>query len=316
VTTSSSDAISSTPQLSNAGSIRNPRLRAFAEQLEGLNIHELAAARTLLRARELDKPNNYFNSRRPLNQLLQYVRVAPELFTLESLAAGPILEFGSGTRNSFSVAALLHINGADRVICYEPGSINLAQSGLALTELLLDITKDPKAYNVSGIAHDLMISRATALLTGTGLNARGDIALELAAAPDEIVAAEASFSLILSNHVLEHVDKPEFELHRMHAMTLPGGRHVHRVDFRDHRFFKSGDQKKNQLHFYVDGKLTTCNGLRPTDIEKAIVAAGFSFDNRREARVEMELIPRPSARRFKRYPIDELAITEIDYVLR
>ena len=316
MTTSSSDAISSVPQLSKAGSIRNPRLRAFAEQLDSLNIHELAAARTLLRARELDKPNNYFNFRRPLNQLMQYVRVAPELFTLESLAAGPILEFGSGTRNSFSVAALLHVNGAERVICYEPGSINLAQSGLALTELLVDVTRSPKAFNISGIEDDLMISRATALLTGFGLNAGGDTALELAATPGEIVAAEDSFSLILSNHVLEHVDNPGLELRRMHTMTMPDGRHLHRVDFRDHRFFKSGDQKRDQLHFYVDGKLTTCNGQRPTDIERAIAAAGFDFDNRREARVEVELVPRPTAKKFKGYPVDELAITEIDYVLR
>lgn len=316
MTTSSSDAISSVPQLANAGSIKNPRLRSFAEQLDSLNIHELAAARTLLRGRELDKPNNYFNFRRPLNQLLQYVRVAPELFTLESLASGPVLEFGSGTRNGFSLAALLYINGADRVICYEPGSVNLTQSGLALAELLLDVVRNPKAFNVSGITDDLMISRATALLTEVGLNAGGDIALELVATPEEIVAAEASFALILSNHVLEHVDNPEFELRRMRTMTMPDGRHVHRVDFRDHRFFKSGDQKRDQLHFYVDGNLTTCNGQRPTDIEKAIAAAGFDFDNRREARVKVELVPRPTARTFKGYPIDELSITEIDYVLR
>ena len=311
MTSSIADILDAEPRAAATKRIKNDRLRRIAEAIDAGGRHDLPAARLLLRSRELGDERNYFNSQRPLVQLQGYVTVAGDLFAHDALASGPVLEFGSGTRNSVSLGALLYVNGAPQVTCYEPGRVNLAQSGLALRELLVDVIRSPSTFNISGGPDELLVQRAVDLLcsrSGAGSP------LELIGSLDA-VGHDVRFTLVLSNHVFEHVDDPCAEWTRLRGLSAAGGRQLHRVDFRDHRTFKPGPARTSPLHFYADGELTSSNGLRPSDIERALTTSGWSFRRLRTAEIDPKKFVPPKSRRFAAYPTDELSITEIDYLL-
>jgi hypothetical protein len=289
--------------------VRNAKLRDLVARLQDASVHELAGLRTLLRRIELDASNHYFNAERTEGHLARYIEAAPALLSAQGTKDRRILEFGSGTRNAVSLGALLLVNGAREVLCYEPGKVNLPQSGQAFDQLMIDVMRQPERFALPGVDPSHLPERASELLQ-LGERAEG---LRLITSREEVERLGSDIDLVLSNHVLEHVQDLPTEMRLLRAVTAEDGRHVHRVDFRDHRSFGGGG--KGLFAFYEDGALTTCNGLRPPDVERCFEQAGLRFERRKIGRVPPEAMPERVVPPFTGYSREVLRTTYVDYVL-
>jgi SAM-dependent methyltransferase len=89
--------------------------------------------------------------------------------------------------------------------------------------------------------------RALACLDGHGMVRRGTITCHFGQPVERIDASfdAASFDLIVSRAVLEHVYSPEQAWRSMDHVLRPGGRMLHKVDFRCHSFY----EHRHPLHF-------------------------------------------------------------------
>lgn len=92
--------------------------------------------------------------------------------------------------------------------------------------------------------------------------------------------AEASFDVIVSNAVLEHVGDVPQTAAEMARLTRPGGINIHQVDFRDHRDFEhplefltmAGDAYQKLFDETMNGN---GNRVRPEDMGNDFRSVGF-----------------------------------------
>lgn len=274
--------------------------------IERMSVHEVAAAHVVLAEHEESAPNHYFNPARPWQHLCKYVSAAPAQFRAESIEGRQILEFGAGTRNACSLAALLLANGASRVVCYEPGRVQIRQTRLAYDELLAEVLKAPGRFTLAGGDPEWVSSRALDLL-------RGELP-SIVASPEEVIGRSREYDMVISNHVLEHVEDLDRELQFVSEITVQSAVQVHRVDFRDHRIFSDPRGGHSMLEFYRDGNLTTCNGLRASDVEAAFDRAGWEAVRTAEERVAPDVVPQVGCALFAKYGEDDLAVATADWV--
>lgn len=278
------------------------------QQLIGeMNVHELAAARLHLRNQELSADNHYFNPERPWSHLRRYQDSAPGIINHEFLRGRTLLEFGSGTKNALSVGTLLLLNGAEHVVAYEPFPVKLAQSTLARDELLLAAVRDPQRFALDGTPAEVVRQRAVDLLSSTGP--------ELCTTREDLASKTAAFDVVISNHVLEHVGDLDHELAFIAELITPSAVQVHRVDFRDHRLFSQPASKPSKVEFYRDGELTTCNGLRASDVNRSFRARGWSTDVVNEQRIDESELPTEICDRFRGYKTDDLVTITADWIV-
>ena len=218
-----------------------------------------------------------------------------------------MLEFGSGTRNVWNLAAALLVNGAGNVTTYEPGKVLKTQSELSYREFLAEIVRTPSRYALAHVEPEHVRSRAVALLESPPPYT--------ARSRQELLDREQTFDLILSNHVLEHVDDVRVELDLLDRLSRANTAQIHRVDFRDHRLFSDRSRSYDPLEFYLDGRLTTCNGLRASDVEQAFVAAGYEASRVGQTTIDVADLPSPIIERFAEYEPEDLAVLTADWLV-
>jgi len=145
-----------------------------------------------------------------------------------------VLEIGPGA--TLGVALLFAAHGAAEVVCVDR------------FESERDDALNRAVY--AGIVASLQGEarrRAQACLDETGIIRRGTIRYNFGQPVEEIerVFDPASFDLIVSRAVLEHVYWPEQAWRSMDRVLRPGGRMLHKVDFRCHSFY----EHRHPLHF-------------------------------------------------------------------
>ena len=130
--------------------------------------------------------------------------------------------------------------------------------------------------------------------------------------------ADASFDLIVSNAVLEHVGQLPLAAREMFRITAPGGHGYHQVDFRNHRNFDFPLEHlllSPQDFQYVLEATNTEAGCqhRIRDVSQMFEAAGFvvrSVDVNMQATPEYLADFEPRLRRsdsiYRDWPVDEL----------
>ena len=282
------------------------RVQTVRSIITKMSVHEVATVHTQLVEHESGADNHYFNPARPRQHLQKYHDTAPDLIRMDRLDGQRILEFGSGTRNHRSLGALLMANGAEAVVCYEPGTVLERQSDLAFDDLLLHVIKTPEAFSLPGSDPDEVAQRAIRLLRDGGP--------VTCTSADELAGLGEPFDIIISNHVLEHVDDLDRELRLLDSLSSDDTVQLHRVDFRDHRVFSSPGSERTPLDFYRDGVLTTCNGLRAGDVEVAFRASGWEPDRRMQQRIAPEDLPSPISEPFDHYDENDLCVLTADWV--
>lgn len=104
-----------------------------------------------------------------------------------------------------------------------------------------------------------------------------DAAEDLSSIPD------GAFDAVVSNAVLEHIERPAIGFRELHRVTRPGGAGLHQVDFRDHRDFS---RPLEHLLLSVE-EFTATNRvfsfewgsqLRQPEYAALLTAAGFSIE--------------------------------------
>jgi hypothetical protein len=200
------------------------------------------------------------------------------------------------------------VNGADRVVCYEPGVVKERQSDLAYDELLFQVIKSPDKFTLPGGDADEVGRRAVDLLRGEGPESCRSV--------EELQSIGRVFGLVLSNHVLEHVSDIDFEIGILDALAEDDAVQLHRVDFRDHRIFSQPRAGRSPVEFYRDDVLTTSNGLRACDVRQAFHKAGWTPELRAEQRMPSKDLPLSLSDRFGAYESDDLLVLTADWTFR
>lgn len=103
------------------------------------------------------------------------------------------------------------------------------------------------------------------------------------AAEDLRSIRDGTFDAVISNAVLEHIERPAVAFKEMHRVTRLGGAGLHQVDFRDHRDFS---RPLEHLLLSVEEFMALNrtfsfewgSQLRQPDYVELLMAAGFSID--------------------------------------
>lgn len=154
--------------------------------------------------------------------------------SLSRLTGSRILEIGPGA--NLGVALLFVAHGAREVVCVDRfESDRDDQMNRALYAAI--------ASSLDGDAR----SRVLACLDDSGLVRSGTITCHYGLPVERIEEAfeAGSFDIIVSRAVLEHVYSPEQAWKSMDHVLRPGGRMLHKIDFRCHSFY----EHKHPLHF-------------------------------------------------------------------
>jgi SAM-dependent methyltransferase len=145
-----------------------------------------------------------------------------------------ILEIGPGA--NLGVALLFAAHGARQVVCVDRFESDRSD----------ELNRALYAAIVGSLTGEAR-ARAAACLDGSGMVRPGTITCHFGQPVERIDAAfdASSFDLIVSRAVLEHVYSPEQAWRSMDYVLRPGGRMLHKVDFRCHSFY----EHKHPLHF-------------------------------------------------------------------
>jgi len=137
--------------------------------------------------------------------------------------------------------------------------------------------------------------------------------------------ADASFDLVVSNAVLEHVVDLPAACRALARVTRPGAVNSHQVDFRDHADFS------RPLEFLTIGDRAMSAGmarrrgnrLRVSEVERLFRDAGFAVESvehtlAAEESYLADLRPRlqRSASRYRDWPAAELSTLSARFILR
>jgi SAM-dependent methyltransferase len=150
------------------------------------------------------------------------------------LAGARILEIGPGA--NLGVALLFAAHGAREVVCVDrfESDRNDELNRALYAGIVASLTGEAR-------------ERAVSCLDNAGMVGTGTITCHFGQPVEQIDAAfdAGSFDLIVSRAVLEHVYSPEQAWRSMDHVLRPGGRMLHKVDFRCHSFY----EHKHPLHF-------------------------------------------------------------------
>jgi SAM-dependent methyltransferase len=185
-----------------------------------------------LRSRFTIDLNTHRQSRgQPVDESVRYVETAFEAFTRQGelteddLGGARVLELGPG--DNLGLALRFLAAGAREVVALDKFAIR----------------RDPETERA---IHDRLRERhggidpeAVRVIKGVGIED----------APGEL--EPASFDLIVSVAVLEHVYDSDAAFAAMDSLLRPGGLMVHQVDFRDHNMFTAGG--RHPLEFLTVG---------------------------------------------------------------
>lgn len=194
------------------------------------------------------------------------------------LTGARVLDLGAGLFYPLSASALLYANGAQQATAFEPWPIHAEFAASAVQSLVLAVMDDPARFALSGVDPATLAPRlaqldlrhlARRLQDGEGRVDLGGV--RLLRSLDDL--ASGSLDLLFSNSVLEHIDDLPDSLRRQHALLRSGGFACHTVDFADHRHYH--DRRTHPLQCLADGVLDAINGLRPPQMERLFLAAGF-----------------------------------------
>jgi SAM-dependent methyltransferase len=146
--------------------------------------------------------------------------------SVADLAGKSVLEVGPG--DNLGVAALFAAAGASRVVCLDRFDPSRDESrNRDVYKRLTTFERAP-----AGLSFARVFDAAGDLAPGV-VEYRTDVPIERAR--DSFPAG--SFDLIVSRAVLEHVFDVDTAWASMDALLAPGGRMLHKVDFRNHGFY-------------------------------------------------------------------------------
>ena len=218
---------------------------------------------------------------------------------------GHVLDYGCGLSNPLGVGVLLYLNGVDGVVAVDPGKFDAELSAASLKALSISILADPARFDLDGVG-TVGLMRRFASLDWSALY-RLESTPEVQLINGTCADVKGRFDSVISTSVLEHVQDIPGELRRLHAMTNPGARMIHRIDLTDHRHH---NVDYHRFGFMRDGQLHGLNGLRSCDFLRLFEEAGFRVERASKSRIELdEAFLRSVQPPFDRYDADELGVT-------
>jgi SAM-dependent methyltransferase len=151
-----------------------------------------------------------------------------------------ILEVGPG--DNLGVAILFLAAGAREVVCLDRFhyELNSAQHERIYRALIASLDERQRAavegaVQLDGTDEVQFDPKRLRIVFGVGIEAA------------DTAVGPATFDLIISRSVLEHVYETDAAFRVMDRLLRPGGRMLHKVDFRDHGIFSSAG--RNELTF-------------------------------------------------------------------
>jgi SAM-dependent methyltransferase len=223
---------------------------------------------------------------------------------------GRVLDYGCGLSNPLGVGVLLYLNGVQGVVAVDPGKFDAELSSASLKELSIGILADPGRFDLASVGTAELMRRFAALDWASLYRLESTPQVQLVNGTSADV--EGRFDTVISTSVLEHVSDMPGELRRLHAMTNPGARMIHRIDLTDHRHHMAG---YHRFAFMRDGTLHGINSLRSCDYLRLFEEAGFRVERADKSRVELDEAFLKSVKPpFDRYDADELAVTVVNVV--
>jgi SAM-dependent methyltransferase len=257
----------------------------------------------------------------PLNRCSPaHLRSMHERFAGEAIEGRTVLEVGAGTQNPFGLLLLLVLLGADEAIGIEPEEVEDEQAAARTAALTVSwlLTAPRMVLGKGQVPTQTIAERAAELdcerLWRGDLGALDDSRVTLLRHPAGATGlADDSVELVISNSVLEHLERPADDIAEMARVTRPGGRACHAIDASDHhRYAVDG---LNQLAFLeidsADALVHGSNRLRPHQLAELFEQTGFVVD---EVRPTFTIDVRDKERRgfidpFRSMPLEQLAVT-------
>jgi SAM-dependent methyltransferase len=319
-------------ELQNRGLITSENFSAWINELDSQeynarNISRIICSQKIKLDRLVERFGGDLSARKtisilgPLLELPKQVR-DPFGFDAESLKGKVFLDFGAGIYSPLAVSMVLYANGFSRCVAFEPMPIvaDVALGGVSQT--ISNMLLNPRQFNFSGIPDKEFKERLTHLeFAGLfekieNLNGRNSRVVDLGgvmlvSSLEEI----SSVDVVLSNSVLEHVADLKSSMSQLHQILADDGLCVHTVDYSDHRAI---DSNVNLFEMYYDGVLADINGLRPSDIERIFLDAGFIGTSL--TRMNAPSTMGPDLRRltstYAGYSVQDLSVWVRSYILR
>jgi len=275
--------------LQNLGLITGENFRAWGNELNGKeysarNISQIICSQKIKLDRFVERFGGQLSARKtisilgPLLELPKQVR-DPFCFDAESLKRKVFLDFGAGIYSTLAVSMVLYANGFSKCIAFEPSPIVAEVALGSVSQTISNMLLNPMQFNFSGLPDSEFKERLTHLdFTRLfekieSLNCRNLRVVDLGGVM-LVSSLEEIFSVdvVLSNSVLEHVTDLKSSMSQLHRVLADDGLCIHTVDYSDHRAI---DSNVNLFEMYYDGVLADINGLRPSDIERIFLDAGF-----------------------------------------
>lgn len=193
-----------------------------------------------------------------------------------------VLEIGAGVHNPLGCSLISLAKGAAVAAAVEPGSILPEHLDHAI---LLGLIAQHYAK-----ARDPTLSTTLDALMGRvnkepcqpnpGWVFKAP-SVELFCGTIQDYKSDHQFDIVHSNAVIEHVLDLENACARLYDLTAPGGIHIHKVDFIDHRYYEvSKRDTEDAFRFLLVGQEYSspeCNGLRKSEVIDVFTHSGFEF---------------------------------------
>jgi hypothetical protein len=194
------------------------------------------------------------------------------------ISCSAIMEIGAGVHNPLGSAIVALARGARLAVAVEPSPLVHDHVRHAV---LLGLVSSYTSQCVGPLfrpALDFLIQVSSASPATGSLRAPG---LEFVDTSIGKYECPESIDIVHSNAVLEHIMDLDTACARMFQITSPGGLHVHKVDFIDHRYYSlANPTPASAYRFLMKGEenaMSDCNGLRLSEVVSRFVQNGFEF---------------------------------------